>query len=101
MWKGMRGAFVLGIGCLGLLSGNLLSAAEVRSQKFTVPFTFKVYNKVMPAGEYRVEQSAGTEITNIVNVRTGQRVYFMRPTPLRVAGKARLLFEEKETVYSL
>jgi hypothetical protein len=65
--------------------------AETKSAPVTIPYEFQVQNTKLPAGEYRVEQPMGTEYAMLVNMKTGDRVYVMRPKPMRKDGKTRLI----------
>jgi hypothetical protein len=75
------------------LSGIALHATMVKSEKFQIPFEFQLQNhKTLPAGEYRVEHAQGSEIEQLVNTKTGERVNFLVPAGTHKEGKAHLVF---------
>jgi hypothetical protein len=85
-----------------LLSASTLQASTLKSEKFQIPFAFQVQkHKTLPAGEYQVQQTTGSEVAILVNTRTGERVALLRPTSTHKEGKARLVFENTETGHSL
>jgi hypothetical protein len=82
------------IPCAALLIAGVLQASTVKSEKVEIPFAFSVqHHKVLPAGEYRVEQSSDSAIASLVNTKTGERVQFLRPRTTHQEGKAHLVFE--------
>ena len=88
--------------CAALILGaSALQASTVRSEKFQIPFPFKAQNQVMPAGEYEVEQAAGSDFAILINHKTGERVPFRRPSYIREEGKARLVFENNQNGHLL
>jgi hypothetical protein len=100
MLKAFR-AFVI-LPCAALvLSTFALQAAAVKTETFAIPFQFQVQKQTMPAGEYRINQAQGSDIAQLVNTKTGQRVEFIRPTTTHQQGKARLVFEGGENHRSL
>ena len=77
-----------------LLTGTTLQAAPVTAEKVEIPFDFHVQkHKIMPAGEYRVEQSAGSALVVLVNTKTGERVQMLSSANEHQPGKIRLVFE--------
>lgn len=84
------------IPCAALLLGTAsLQASAVKSDKFEIPFAFGVqHRKMLPAGEYQVEQAAGSELAVLVNISTGERVQFVRSVGMHEQGKATLIFED-------
>jgi hypothetical protein len=89
-------AFAL-LPCAALILGtSALQASTVRSDKFQIPFSFKAQNHVMAAGDYDVEQATGSDFVILTNRKTGERVRYLRPSDVREAGKARLVFENKQ-----
>jgi hypothetical protein len=89
--------------CAALILGaSALQATTVKSEKFEIPFEFKVQKlQTLPAGEYEVQQAGGSDFAILVNRKTGQRVQFLRPPNTHEEGKARLIFENNENGYSL
>jgi hypothetical protein len=88
--------------CFALLLGASLHASTVESQKFEIPFDFQVLkHKTLPAGEYQVQQDAGSAFATLVNTKTGERVQLLRPSTTHEEGKARLVFENTENGHSL
>jgi hypothetical protein len=74
----------------------------VKSEKFAIPFAFEVQNhKTLPAGEYQVEQAAGSELAVLENVQTGKRVQFIRSSSTHEQGKTRLVFENTAAGHEL
>jgi hypothetical protein len=85
-----------------ILGGCALKASTVKSEKFEIPFEFHVQNhKMLPAGEYRVEQEAGSQLASLVNTKTGERVNFLRPANTHEEGKTHLVFENKAGGHNL
>jgi hypothetical protein len=83
------------IPCAALLGAVALQASAVKSEKFEIPFAFEVqHHKLLPAGEYQVEQAANSELATLVNTKTGERVQFVRSTGTHHEGKATLQFED-------
>ena len=80
--------------CAALLAGAL-HASTIKSENIAIPFEFRVqHHKMMPAGEYRVEQEQGSDIASLVNTKTGERIQFLRPATTHKEGHARLVFED-------
>jgi hypothetical protein len=82
-----------------ILGASALQASTVKSDRFEIPFAFQVQNhKTLPAGEYQVQQAAGSELATLVNRRTGESFRFIRPwpTPADKEGKFRLMFKNTE-----
>jgi hypothetical protein len=81
---------------LGLLSCAALAFAA-DSERFDIPFAFRVQNRVtLPAGTYQVRHASGSNTAVLVNTETGQRVELMCPATTHQEGKTRLVFEEDE-----
>jgi hypothetical protein len=95
-------AFAL-LPCAALMLGaSAMQASTVKSDKFEIPFEFKVQShKTLPAGEYEVLQASGSNFAILVNRHTGERVQFLRPSNTHQEGKARLIFENNEYGHSL
>jgi hypothetical protein len=74
----------------------ILGASAIRSDKFEIPFEFKVQHKTLPAGVYEIQQAAGSELAILTNRKTGERVQFVRPSNTHEEGKARLIFENNQ-----
>jgi hypothetical protein len=89
--------------CAALILGaSGLQASALQSDKFEIPFEFKVEkHKTLPAGQYEIQQAAGSEIAILTNRKTGQRVQFVRPASTHEEGKAHLIFEKNENGHSL
>jgi hypothetical protein len=95
-------AFAL-LPCAALIFGASRSqASAVQSDKFEIPFEFKVQkHKTLPAGEYEIQQAAGSQIAILTNRKTGERVQFVRSPSTHEEGKARLIFENNENGHFL
>jgi hypothetical protein len=93
-------SFAITGAALVLLSGSA-QAGNVRSEKISIPFSFEVQKRVLPAGEYRVEQGFGSPVAELVNVRTGSRVQLLRASSDYQEGKSTLIFEIRENNHSL
>jgi hypothetical protein len=95
-------AFVL-LPCAALILGAAaMQASTVKSDKFEIPFAFKVQkHKTLPAGEYEVQQAGDSNFAVLLNRHTGERVQFLRPSNTREEGKARLIFEDNGNGRSL
>ena len=76
-----------------IVAASALNAASVWSEKVAIPFDFQVSKTTMPAGEYRVSRSAGSDIAFLINVQTGKQVQVLRNVAASVEGKARIVFE--------
>jgi hypothetical protein len=92
--------FALALGSAAIMFTGSAQAAT-RTSSVSVPFQFEVNHKMMPAGEYRVEQDWGTDIASVVNVNTGQRVQVLRPASRRIEGRARFEFTRTDAGYKL
>lgn len=66
-----------------LVSIGSLQASVQRVTKVNIPFEFQVSGAKLPAGEYRIEQDASSEISTMTHVRTGKRIRVMTPATLR------------------
>src|ERR1022692_4726820 len=95
-------AFAL-LPCAALILGaSAVQASTIKSDKYEIPFEFKVQkHKTLPAGEYEVQQATGSNFAILVNRHTGERVQFLRPANTHEEGKARLIFENNENGHSL
>lgn len=78
--------------CAALFSLSSINAEVRQVSNVVIPFEFKVLNKMLPAGEYRVEQTAGSDIATMTNTTTGERVRILRPASLQKEGKTVLTF---------
>jgi hypothetical protein len=87
--------------CAALILGaSAVQASTVKSDRFEIPFAFQVQShKMLPAGEYQVQQAEGSELAILVNRRTGESFRFIRPSSTAAGkeGKFRLMFESTET----
>lgn len=90
----------LGVGVAAMFGASVLSAASFESQRVSIPFEFHVAKVTMPAGEYKVQESAGSGVTFLINVKTGQQVQMLRSSG-RGTGRTRLVFENNSTGYTL
>ena len=91
----------VGVGIAVMFATATLSAASFRSENVSIPFAFHVSKVALPAGEYRLEQSLGSDITFLVNLKTGQRVQFLRSNGRGYDGRAKLVFETTNDGYKL
>lgn len=85
--------FAVGIAMSAVFAAGNLGAVDLMSRSVTVPFEFQVNRSVLPAGDYRVERDLGKAVIYLVNVRTGQRVQFMRDGAAGARGPITLTFE--------
>jgi hypothetical protein len=76
-----------------MVTASALNAITFQTEKVEIPFNFQVQRTTMPAGEYRVQQSFGSDIAFLVNVKTGQQVQVLRNTGAHKDGRAKLVFE--------
>jgi hypothetical protein len=81
------------VGIAAMVTASALNASTFRTEKIEIPFAFQVSKITMPAGEYRVQQSFGSNIAFLVNVKTGQQVQMLRSVGSRGENRARLVFE--------
>ncbi len=86
-------ASVLLSGAALILASAALQASTVKSEKFEIPFSFKVQRHTLPAGQYQVQQATDSAFAVLVNAKTGERVEVLRPASVREPGRARLVFE--------
>jgi hypothetical protein len=78
-----------------LLAGSVLQASAVIAERVEIPFDFQVQkHKIMPAGDYRVEQDPGSGFALLVNRKTGETVELPSPPTAHQRGKVRLVFEK-------
>jgi len=72
----------LTLSCAAVFFGTVaLQAATANVVILEVPFAFHIQhqNKVLPAGEYRIERTVGSPLTCLINLKTGERVMFLNP----------------------
>jgi len=66
--------------CAAVIPGTgALQAASRRSEPVQIPFEFKLNNKVLPAGTYRLQRGSTDAFSSLVNLKTGQRVPLLSP----------------------
>ena len=94
-------AMALAFSAAAFVGTGSLQAAYAPAQKVKVDFDFRVYQKVLPAGEYRVEQDTASNIVLLVNTKTGQRVQIFRSVVQESADKHYLKFEHDQSGYRL
>ena len=92
---------VLGLGVAAMFTASALNAATFRSENVSIPFAFRVAKVALPAGEYRITQGHGSDITYLINLKTGQQVQVLRSGGAPVEGRARLVFENTGSGYIL
>ena len=85
----------LGLGLTAIFATSGLNAAYY-SAKVNIPFEFRVGNRALGAGDYRVEQDLGKEVISLVNIKTGHRVQILRANHDRTSGNAKLIFENSD-----
>ena len=88
----------LSLGLTAIFATSNLNATVFYSERVDIPFEFKVGKHVYSAGAYRVEQSFGSEIASLVNLKTGQRVQMLVPVTNRTTEKNILKFENRNGV---
>jgi hypothetical protein len=81
-------------------SAAILMAAPAKTTT-QVPFNFAVNGKVLPAGEYRIEQQPSSVSVFLINKKTGERVRLNRVIKLSPSGEAYLRFEKTGDTYQL
>ena len=91
----------LGVGIAAMFTVSALSATSFQSRVVTIPFAFSVSKVTLPAGDYRVTQNYGSDITYLINLKTGQQVQVLRTGGTAVEGRARLVFENTGNGYML
>ena len=82
MKKRIAYAFTLMLGVAALGFG------EGRVWNVTIPYQFHIDKKTLPAGEYQLEQSTGSDIATLINLKTREKVQMIRPMTIQVPGKA-------------
>jgi hypothetical protein len=88
-------------GCCALVLGTAgLQAAPHRTGPVEIPFAFKVYNRVLPAGTYRIQRGDTQAYAELVNIKTGQRVQLLRSFTSE-STKTKLIFEREGTGFVL
>ena len=90
----------VGVAIAAIMTTSAL-ATSFQSEKVVIPFQFQVAKTVMPAGDYRVQQTFGSDIAFLVNLKTGQQVQLLRSGAHRADGKARLVFDTSSGSYIL
>ena len=83
----------VGVGIAAMMTASALNATTFQSEKVEIPFAFQVSKTMLPAGEYRIQQSFGSDIAYLVNLKTGQQVQVLRSVGGKRDGRARLVFE--------
>jgi hypothetical protein len=91
----------LGVGMVAMFAASTLNAATFQSRTVSIPFAFHVSKMTLPAGDYRVTQNYGSDITFLVNLKTGQQVQVLRSGGATVDGRAKLVFENTGSGYTL
>jgi hypothetical protein len=91
----------LGVGFAALFTASALNAVTFHSENVSIPFAFHVAKVALPAGEYRINQGHGSDITYLINVKTGQQVQLLRSSGTRVEDRAKLVFENTSDGYIL
>jgi hypothetical protein len=91
----------LGAGIAALFAASALNAVTFQSKTVSIPFAFRVSKLTLPAGEYRVNQNYGSDITYLVNLKTGQQVQILRSGGGQLQDRARLVFENTSNGYVL
>lgn len=91
----------LALGAAAFAATGSLQAAYTSSEKVKVNFDFRVYNKVMPAGEYRIERDSASNFVMLVNTKTNQRVQVVRSVVQHEPSKDYLRFEKEANGYKL
>jgi len=85
---------LIAAGAMTAMLPQLGQAAQFRTDKIQIDRQFKVNNTVLPAGEYRLEESSDSAICNLVNVKTGASIMLIRPASVRQPGKVAFVFHE-------
>jgi hypothetical protein len=83
----------MGVGIAAMVTASAFSATTYQTETVAIPFAFQVLKTTMPAGEYQVRQSFGSDIAFLMNVKTGQQVQVLRNSGANKAGSAKLVFE--------
>ena len=94
-WKALPAAV-----CLAALLGTGALAASRRTEPVDIPFDFKVNHKLLPAGTYRLQRGPADGFTELVNVKTGERVHLLRPIGSETT-KTKLVFEREGDLFVL
>jgi hypothetical protein len=81
------------VGIAAMMTASALNATTFQSEKVDIPFAFQVAKTMLPAGEYRIQQSFGSDIVYLVNLKTGQQVQVLRSAGGKRDGHAKLVFE--------
>ena len=92
---------VLGLGVAAMFTASALNAATFRSENVSIPFAFRVAKVALPAGEYRITQGHGSDITYLINLKTGQQVQILRSGGSPLEDRAKLVFENTSEGYVL
>lgn len=79
-----------------LFGGAALQATTANTERFHLDFAFRVQHgkKVLPAGEYQVERSAGSPFVLLKNTKTGETVNVMSTGNTHQNGKTKLIFKD-------
>ena len=91
----------VGVGIVSMFAASALNAASFHNEQVAIPFEFHVSNATMPAGDYRLQQPIGNDVVYLMNVKTGEKVQILRSKGNSKEGRARLVFENTASGYSL
>ena len=79
-----------------LFGSAALQASTANSERFRLDFAFRVPHgkKVLPAGEYQVQRTAGSPFVLLKNTKTGETVNVMSTDNTHQNGKTKLVFKD-------
>jgi hypothetical protein len=83
------------------ITATPIRAASQEAKTIPVRFPFRVDNRIMPAGEYLIEQMRGSDIATLIHTATGERIRIIRLTGDQSGGDLRLIFENRSNGYTL
>ncbi len=94
-------AMAVALSAAAFVGTGSLHAAYAPSEKVKVDFDFRVYGKLLPAGEYKILQDTQSNFVLLTNTRTGQTVQVVRSVVRQSADKHYLHFERNQNGYRL
>ena len=81
---------LLTLACASMLALGPI-AAQADTTYGTIPFPFRISNKTLPAGEYKIRPVFGSQVVYLTNVHSGRTFMVVRPAG-QSSGPANLVF---------
>jgi len=97
----MKKLLIAGVICASALLNGVVCSAAIYGEVVNIPFDFKVDNRTMPAGEYRLQGGHFSMVTYLINAQTGRQVQLLRQPEDSPNGKSHLYFTQTGDQYVL